>query len=368
MDIKLKNKLFEHEKDLQSIYRKLFCRMVITAVLYAVIGIAAYLMIIRLLEKLDIAQNLVNWIELHRVGGFFAYIVIGYTVILIYYWKKPFSYLNNILIETSNIYHQNDKSITLPAPLSTIESYLNGLRLDVQKSKQAAQNAEQRKNDMISYLAHDLKTPLTSIIGYLSLLNDTPDMSMKEREKCIHVTIEKAQRLEKMINEFFDITYYNLQQVELEKGMIDLYYMLVQLSDEFYPLLSEHGNTIKLLADEDLTVYADPVRLARVFNNILKNAISYSYSNTEIIIKAKRAQGNVIVSFQNQGKTIPKQKLTALFDKFFRLDEARTSNTGGAGLGLAIAKDIITLHGGSITAESNNETTTFIVSLPITET
>jgi two-component system sensor histidine kinase VanS len=299
--------------------------------------------------------------------GFFVYLVIGYTVILIYYWEKPFSYLNDILTATSSIYEQDDKSITLPAPLETIENYLNELRSDVQDSKLAVQNAEQRKNDMISYLAHDLKTPLTSIIGYLSLLSDTPDMSMAERAKCVQITIEKAQRLEKMINEFFDITQYNLQQVELEKETIDLYYMLVQLSDEFYPLLSANGNTINLLADENLTIYADPVRLARVFNNILKNAISYSYSNTEIIVTGKKVQSNVIISFQNRGKTIPKEKLTALFDKFFRLDEARTTNTGGAGLGLAIAKDIITLHGGSITAESDNETTTFIVSLPLTE-
>lgn len=367
MDIKLKNKLFEQEKDLQSIYQKLFLQMLIVAFLYAVIGIVAYLVLIRLLENIKIIHSLINWIETHRVIGFLTYLTIGYTVILIYYWKKPFGYLNNILIATSSIYQQGEDLITLPVPLKSIENYLNELRLDVQSSKRAAQNAEQCKNDMISYLAHDLKTPLTSIIGYLSLLNDTPNMSMEERAKCVHIAIGKAQRLEKMINEFFDITYYNLQQVKLEKEMIDLYYMLVQLSDEFYPFLSERGNSIKLLADEDLTVYADPIRLARVFNNILKNAISYSYSNTEIIVKGETVQGNVIISFQNRGKTIPKQKLIALFDKFFRLDEARTSNAGGAGLGLAIAKDIITLHGGSITAESNDEITAFIVSLPLKE-
>lgn len=147
---------------------------------------------------------------------------------------------------------------------------MNELRSDVQDSKLAAQNAEQRKNDMISYLAHDLNTPLTSIIGYLSLMNDTPNMSMEERAKCVRIAVEKAQRLEKIINKFFDITQYNLQQIELEKEMIDLYYMLVQLSDEFCPLLSANGNTINLLADENLTIYADPVRLARVFNIFLK--------------------------------------------------------------------------------------------------
>lgn len=362
--IKLRNKLFEQEKELQTIYRKLFVQMIIAAVLYAVIGIAAYLVIIRLLEQIDFLGSFVNWVEVHRVFGFFVYIGIGYTAILFYFWKKPFGYLNEVLIATSAIYQQENKSINLSTPLKTIENYLNELRTDVQESKAAAQNAEKRKSDMLSFLAHDLKTPLTSIIGYLNLLNDTPDMSTEERAKCVHISIEKAQRLEEMINEFFDITRYNLHQVDLEKEMIDLYYMFVQLSDEFYPLLSAHGNTIQLLADEDLTVYADPVRLARVFNNILKNAIYYSYPDTEIIVSGKKAQGNVVITFQNQGKTIPQQKLTALFDKFFRLDDARTSNTGGAGLGLAIAKNIVELHGGSIAAESQNETIIFSVVLP----
>lgn len=366
MDIKLKNNFFEQEKDLQTIYKKLFLQMAITVILYAVLGIIIYFIIINLFRQFDVSHSLVNWIERNRIIGFLAYIGIGYTAILFYYWKKPFHYLNSILIATSNIYQQEEKTITLPTPLKTIENYLNELRLNVHESKISVQNAEQRKNDMIAYLAHDLKTPLTFIIGYLSLLNDTPDMPVQQREKCVNISIEKAKRLEKMINEFFDITCYNLQKIELNKETIDLYYMLVQLSDEFYPLLSAHGNTIKLLADEELNIYADSVRLARVFNNILKNAISYSYPNTEIRVTVTKEQGNITICFQNQGKTIPNQKIAVLFDKFFRLDESRASNTGGAGLGLAIAKDIVELHGGKISAESHNETTTFIVSLPVT--
>lgn len=184
--------------------------MLITAVSYAAVGIAAYLVGIRLLEKIEILHSLTNWIEAHRVIGFLAYLMIGYIAILIYYWKKPFDYINAVLIATSSIYQREEESIALPAPLKTIENHLNELRLDVLNSKNAARSAEQRKNDMISYLAHDLKTPLTSIIGYLSLLNDVPDMSAEERANCAHIAIEKAQRLEKMINEFFEITCYNL--------------------------------------------------------------------------------------------------------------------------------------------------------------
>ena len=104
--------------------------------------------------------------------------------------------------------------------------------------------------------------------------------------------------------------------------------------------------------------------MARVFNNILKNAAAYSTPNTEILIRAEQRENSVVVTIQNQGPTIPADKLSAIFEKFYRMDEARTSDTGGAGLGLAIAKEIVTLHGGTITAESHENTTTFTVALP----
>ena len=143
-----------------------------------------------------------------------------------------------------------------------------------------------------------------------------------------------------MINEFFEITMYNQQQITINKENIDLYYMLVQLIDELSPTLSAKGIQAVLKADEDLTVYGDSDKLARVFNNILKNAAAYSYPDTQIPIVAQEKEGTVIISISNQGEHIPPNKLTTIFDKFCRLDEARTSDTGGAGLGLAIAKEI----------------------------
>lgn len=180
----------------------------------------------------------------------------------------------------------------------------------------------------------------------------------------VNITLEKAKRLENLLGEFFDITRYNLQQVQLNIETIDLSYMLVQMTDEFYPLLKEHGNTIQLEKDNDLTISGDPLKLARVFNNILKNAIAYSNPDTVIYVTA-HAQGECVeINFINHGKTIPPEKLDKIFEKFFRLDEARSSNTGGAGLGLAIAKEIVSLHHGTITAQSHEEQTTFSVTLP----
>jgi len=214
------------------------------------------------------------------------------------------------------------------------------------------------------YLAHDIRTPLTSVIGYLNLIAEVPDMPTEQRAKYVNITLDKAYRLEKMINEFFEITRYNTQQISITKEKIDLYYMMVQLSDELSPMLSANGNTTVLNVDENLIVSGDPEKLARVFNNVLKNAAIYSTPNSEIVISAEENEESVIVAFTNHGKTVPKEKLASVFEKFYRMDEARTSNAGGAGLGLAIAKEIVTLHGGTIVADSDNDTVTFTITLP----
>ena len=204
------------------------------------------------------------------------------------------------------------------------------------------------------YLAHDIRTPLTSVIGYLNLLEEKPDMPIAQRTQNIHITLDKAYRLEEMINEFFEITRFNSKQIHL----------LIPLSDELLPVFALRGNTVVLDIDENLTIYADPEKLARVFSNIFRNAAAYSFPQTAIIVSAQETDEQLTLAFQNEGNTIPAEKLSSLFDKFYRLDKARTSDTGGTGLGLAIAKEIILLHGGSISAESADNTITFTIQLP----
>lgn len=265
----------------------------------------------------------------------------------------------------SYMHHDLDSNDVFPPSHAEVATQIVQIKSTMQRHEQAVKEETARRNDLITYLAHDLKTPLTSVIGYLDLLEEADDMPAAQRQKYIHITLDKALRLEKLINEFFEITRYNLQQIVLEKESIDLSFMLMQLTDEFYPLLTSHGNTITLQAEENLTVFGDPMKLARVFNNILKNAISYSYANTPIKVYAGSKEKEVIICFINHGKTLPAEKLQAIFEKFYRMDEARSTNTGGAGLGLAIAKEIVTLHGGNISACSENEITTFTVTLPL---
>ena len=258
----------------------------------------------------------------------------------------------------------DDTDIHLPSEMVATERKLIAVKQKLKQRTLEAQLAEQRKNDLVMYLAHDIRTPLTSVIGYLNLMTEAPDMPTEQKAKYLRITLDKANRLEKMINEFFEITMYNQQQITINKENIDLYYMLVQLIDELSPTLSTKGIQAVLKADEDLTVYGDSDKLARVFNNILKNAAAYSYPDTQIPIVAQEKEGTVIISISNQGEHIPPNKLTTIFDKFCRLDEARTSDTGGAGLGLAIAKEIIVLHGGYISATCEAHTITFVIQLP----
>ncbi|MDR0839682.1 MAG: HAMP domain-containing histidine kinase [Oscillospiraceae bacterium] len=253
--------------------------------------------------------------------------------------------------------------VIMSPEMAFMERRLTALKNELEMQKREATLAEQRKNDLVMYLAHDLRTPLTSVIGYLSLLDEAPDMPAEQRAKYTRVTLEKGYRLEQLINEFFEITRYNLQTITLDKKRFDLHYTLVQVADEAYPQLSERGLTIRLDAPEGMTAYADPDKLARVLNNILRNAVAYGDDGSEIVIAAAERDDAVEISFTNAG-SIPADKLNSIFEKFYRLDGARSSETGGAGLGLAIAKEIVTLHGGDISARSEDGRTSFTVVLP----
>ena len=225
--------------------------------------------------------------------------------------------------------------------------------------------AEQQKNDMVMYLAHDLKTPLASVIGYLNLLRDEGQISEELRQKYLSVSLDKAERLEELINEFFEIAKFNLSNITLRYSRISLMRMFEMLLYEFQPMFHEKNLNCSLMISEDIMIRCDADKIQRVFDNILKNAVIYSFEGTDIEIAVVRKEENVEITFTNCGDTIPEEKLERIFEQFYRLDVSRSTSSGGAGLGLAIAKQIVTLHNGSITARSENETVAFKVILPV---
>ena len=253
----------------------------------------------------------------------------------------------------------------LPNVLAPAEAELRLARQQVQQNAAIAREAEQRKNDLIVYLAHDLKTPLTSVIGYLTLLRDEPELSPAMRARYTGIALDKAERLEDLINEFFEITRFNLSHMELDRRPTDLTRMIEQVVSEFGPMLAEQNLTCRADLPPKLPCACDPDKLARVLDNLLRNACHYSTPGTEVTITAAAEGDTAVLTVENAGRTIPPEKLARIFEQFYRLDESRASRTGGAGLGLAIAKQIVELHGGSITAASADDHITFTVRLPL---
>lgn len=293
------------------------------------------------------------------IGGF-VLVLCGFYFIL----ARIVRYFNEVSTGIDKLVEESTDVITLSPEMEAMEKKLNAVKYALEKRAREAKEAEQRKNDLVMYLAHDIRTPLTSVIGYLSLLDEAPDMPAEQKAKYIGITLDKAYRLEQLINEFFDITRFNLQSMMLNKEVLHLPFMLEQIADEFYPMLEPQGKKIIVQAAADLMVEGDADKLARVFHNILKNAIAYSYDQTTIEMAAQEQGKQVVITFSNQGKAIPENKLNTIFEKFYRLDTSRSSHTGGAGLGLAIAKEIVVAHEGTIGVESDPYLTVFTVSLP----
>ncbi|MBO1679753.1 sensor histidine kinase [Bittarella massiliensis (ex Durand et al. 2017)] len=255
------------------------------------------------------------------------------------------------------------ENLVLSPELDFMAEKLGAVKGELERSAAAEREAERRKNDLVLYLAHDIKTPLTSVIGYLSLLDEAPDMPPKQREKYIRIALEKAGRLEGLVGEFFEITRDLLQQESLSRQPVDLCCMLVQVADEAYPQLAAGGRQARLHLPSALCAWVDPDKMARVFQNLLKNAVAYGAPGSDIHIFGSRAGDVVSIRFENAGD-IPQEKLEAIFEKFYRLDASRQTATGGAGLGLAIARDIVQRHGGTIRAESGDGRISFTVQLP----
>ena len=379
-DTATKSRTKDKDADYSAFQVRIIRRFCTSALVSTVIVILLYLFLWKRRMGEWIVRLIELWMDIDHEDAFYVYndyfrgikevffaaaIVLIFLLLLVFLFRWLTRYFREINQGIDCLLSDREEQIRLSQEMQPFEIKLNTVQNILIQREQAARAAEQRKNELVMYLAHDIRTPLTSIIGYLRLLEQIPDLPDEEKEKYVHISLEKTYRLEKMINEFFEITCYNTQQITIASKAIDLYYLLAQVIDEHLPLFTEHGNYITFHAAESLEVCGDPERLARVFNNLLKNAVAYSSKGTEITVNAEETPEHIVVTVSNQGKTIPDDKLETLFEKFYRLDESRTSNTGGTGVGLAIAKEIVLLHGGTISADSKNGLTTFTVKLPI---
>lgn len=254
--------------------------------------------------------------------------------------------------------------LEIPEEDSEVFARISEIKLEMNSKETALQKEMSRKNDMVTYLAHDLKTPLTSVIGYLSILEDEPELPPEQRKKYIDVALRKAVRLEELEEQLFEICRFNLTEIEIEAGDVNLSKMLEQITYEFAPLLREKNLTICTKIRSDVHYSCDVDKIERVFDNLIRNAINYSYPESEINVSLDGDDKFVNIIIENRGRTIPSDKLERIFEQFYRVDSSRNSSSGGSGLGLAIAKQLVEAHGGVVAAESENEMIRFVVKLP----
>ena len=279
-----------------------------------------------------------------------AVIVWGGCIIYLTYLllKKVVAYVYEVQAATGKMFDQNVSYIEMSPELSEIAANINQLKQEAESNARLAKENEQRKNDLIMYLAHDLKTPLSSVIGYLTLLRDESQISKELREKYLSITLG-----------------FNIYDITLQYTKINLTRLLEQLVYEFKPMLKSKNLQCNLCVDDDIMLRCDADKIQRVFDNLLRNAVIYSFENTDITISAQCHEDTVSIIFCNHGDTLPEEKLNRIFEQFYRLDAARSTSSGGAGLGLAIVKQIVELHNGTIVAESQEDQNKFSITLPL---
>lgn len=308
-----------------------------------------------------------NVVRLFKIPLAVIVYLIGFAIVLFVGFSRSMRYFDELSGAVGSLIAHRDKPVQLSAPLHATQEELNSIRVASLADERAAQAAERRKDELVAYLAHDVKTPITSIIGYLSLLDEAPDIPEEQRKRYIATALAKSERLEDLIAEFFEITRYNLQAIPIERAQVQIQLFCRQLAEEFYPEAEARGLNIAVSAPEDAVAFVDPDKFARALGNVLRNAIAHANADTAVTLQVQKTDEPMArweFSVTDVGREISPAHLNSIFDKFYRADPARSSSDGRAGLGLAIAKEIVLAHGGTIEAASENGQTTFTIYIP----
>ena len=250
--------------------------------------------------------------------------------------------------------------------IKNIAYNINYMAKEIGEKINIERDAEKTKTDLITNVSHDLRTPLTSVMGYIGLVIQKRYKDENEMNEYLNIASNKAERLKVLIDDLFEYTKYNNNGITLNKSQVNLSEFLSQLIEELMPILDENNLSVyKKFECEKAIVQIDPIKMLRVFENLLTNAIKYAYKPGEVVIALYEKENKAVVVFRNKGDHLSKEKTDKLFDRFYRVDESRNTSTGGAGLGLAISKNIVELHGGKIWADSVGNNISFYVELEI---
>ncbi len=312
--------------------------------------------------------------EGYKITLFIISLGIGFISFSIYFslfTKKISNYLGEINFGIKE-FSAGNFSISIPLreddEFTDIARNLNNMAKDIKFILDLERNTEYKKNELITNVAHDLRTPLTSIIGYLDIVSHH-ELCKEEQDKYIEIVYSKSKRLEKLIEDLFTYTKLEFGQVALHLDQVDMVKMMEQMLEEFYPSFCDNGLEYNFTTDEkQVLVEADGNLLARAFGNLISNAIKYGKNGKNVNITIETDATTTVISIINYGEVIPSKEIDRIFEKFYRVDNSRNDESGGTGLGLAITKNIINMHNGQISVRSTMEGTVFEVTLNREET
>ncbi|RKJ05153.1 sensor histidine kinase [bacterium D16-54] len=308
--------------------------------------------------------------ELVIVIGYVLLGIMVFSITFLLLQERSISYISRISDAVQNISEGDLNTIVDVVgddEFSSMAANLNRMVEDIRRLIDKEREAERTKNELITNVAHDLRTPLTSIIGYLELLsNKSSPLPSEVQGKYLDIAYSKSKRLEKLIEDLFGFTKLNYGKISMQVSKVDIIKLLGQLLEESYPNFSNKNLSYELQSNVPAKVImADGNLLARLFDNLINNAIKYGAEGKRVLVKVHAMAEAVQVSVTNYGYVIPKEELPLIFEKFYRVEHSRSVNTGGTGLGLAIVKNIVDMHGGDITVKSDLNGTVFTVTLKV---
>ena len=302
-----------------------------------------------------------------------VFVIMIFTVLLLlmYFILISHSFVTYVREIISGIERMKNGDFTEEIPVrgedefSEIADSINEMSRNLSQNMESQKAAERTKDELITNVAHDLRTPLTSILGYLDLLTQGDFLTDDQRQKYLSIVSNKARQLETLVKDLFDYTRYDKDKVKIKKEILDLNLFMPQIVDEFYPSFVDNQLECRTdFYDGALNIEGNGELLARAIGNLMSNAIKYGAEGKLVEVKTGRMDKMAVVAVINYGKIIPEEDLDKIFDKFYRVESSRSLKTGGTGLGLAIAKNIVTLHDGKIWATSDESGTRFQIELP----
>lgn len=295
-------------------------------------------------------------------GGILIFIMVFYLL-----QRKDFKFIDRISEAMKEISSGNlDTKIEVRGDdeFSEMAFRLNEMSGSLKTYMEKERVSEREKNEFITSIAHDLRTPLTSIMGYLDLVVNNENLTDEKRREYAKISYDKSIKLKELTEEFFHFTKMGHREVELKIESIDIVKLMEQLVNEFYPQFTKSKLAFELKSNvRSMMIEGDPGLLVRVFENLINNAIKYGSDGKRVDVIIDGREADCEVSVVNYGRIIPAEELPMIFQKFYRVEQSRSRQTGGTGLGLAIAKEVVEKHGGVIRVRSDRNGTRFSVKL-----